>query len=78
MSLISVILPYYIGDSLLLIVVCPSLALVHSLSIGGVVYCSMLLICSLPALTPVKVVLFWLVTDGIAIEIYYFPLCPSI
>ena len=62
---------------MLLIAAWNSIHHVHSLAIVGVVYYSMLFICSLPDLSPAKVVLSWLVTDGVAVKICHFILRPS-
>ena len=72
MSLIESVLSYFIGDNCLLISVWPSTALVHSSDIYGVLYCTMVLMCSLPNSYPATVVLFCLVADGTAVEVFTF------
>ena len=72
MSSISSVLTYFIGDSWLSISVWPSLHSVHLPDIVGVMYCTMVLICVISDLFPVKAVLLLLGADSDAVEIWEF------
>ena len=56
----------------------PSLNYIHSLAFDGVMYFTMVFMCTLPDLFSVKFVLFWLGTNGAAVSIRYFLPCLSI
>ena len=72
------IFSYPIGYNWLLITVWPSLNRVNSLAIAGVMYCTMVFICDLPDLSPVKVLLFWLGSNSTDVAIFNFLPCPSV
>ena len=76
--LIGSVLSHSIWDIWILIMVWPSLNYIHSLAFDGVMYFTMVFMCTLPDLFPVKVVLFWLGTNGAAVSIRYFLPCLSI